>query len=135
MENIHNQNELEKTFVKIQDELKQEMTDQSFFENFIKPLKFLECVDHTIFLVAPNEFKQQVLNSEHKNLFVNKFQEHLNGKFEILFVLDKSFKLKNISKQNQGIGLFKNYTFDNFVVGEFNKSAYNALKLVLKNPK
>jgi chromosomal replication initiation ATPase DnaA len=78
-----------------------------------------------------------VLNNEFASAFAKTINSILNTKFNIVFVAKNLVTVPNVSttqSQNSptAIGINKHYRFDNLVIAEFNKTAYNAVQSLLK---
>jgi len=125
----------------LKNELRNSINDENFFNEFIKDLYISSFENNTIFLVCKNAFIQQTLTTDYLELF----QKFLNKKcntnnIKVVFITNAS-KEKNPSStqikinenKNNTFGIIKNYTFDNFIVGEFNKGAYNAAQTLFKS--
>jgi chromosomal replication initiation ATPase DnaA len=91
-------------------------------------------------LEAKNLFAAQILNNEFNSAFAKAINKTLNTRFNIKFFAKGSLPQTSNNKQEANplpatpivVGINNNYSFDNFVVGEFNKTAYNAAQSLFK---
>jgi chromosomal replication initiation ATPase DnaA len=96
-----------------------------------------------IVLLAKNLFAKHILTNEYTEIITMVLNKVLGGKFEIKFsTQDEHEEFQSVavrtpqhapSKPLNINSLNPNYNFSNFVVSEFNKSAYNAAQSLFKN--
>lgn len=115
--------------------LKSSCNNESFWNDFIRTLQINKIENNTVVLVAKNAFAKQILENEYLSIFESFLGKSLGSK---LFV---SFQVNNQKQPNAPLSLAsptqnnvnKNLVFENFVVGSFNKLAYNAAQSVFKD--
>jgi chromosomal replication initiation ATPase DnaA len=118
-------------------ELKDIIHNDGFWQEFITTLKFDHFDQNKIIINVKNLFAKQILNTDFIKPITKILSKHLNQNVDIVFkVVDEiytptpttSFVVANpnISSVN------KNYTFDNFIVTDFNKAAFNAAQSIFK---
>jgi chromosomal replication initiator protein len=78
-------------------------------------------------------FAKQILTNDFKALIDKTISKHLNSNVDVVFQIINDptspttpFVVSNVNNLN------KNYTFDNFVVTDFNKTAYHAAQSIFK---
>ncbi len=129
-------------WTKLVDYLKPSFSNQNIFETCLKPTKVSKVIDNTITIIAPTIFAKSLLTNEYKDKIVSFFEQQLNKRFEFKFILNDEKSINNIDNEitndfvdnsNFDTGLNPEYTLENFVVGDFNKSAYNAVCAISKN--
>jgi chromosomal replication initiator protein len=140
--------------------LLQQELDQSSFDSWIKPIKFLEVNGNILKLLVPSLFLKNWISLNYKDsifinakniftdivnidLIVSSFNEDTNQKDVTLEVASNinqnhNFNYQNNTPQNtqiMDIKLDESYTFENFVVGKSNEFAYSAAKRVAEDSK
>lgn len=110
-------------------------SDFLFFNEFVSPLVISDIKNNNIIIKTVSDWSKVNLTNNYKQQFDQFFSKKNNEKMNCCFVgkneqfnetkFDENIIHTNVSKP---IGLNKNFTFDNFVVGGFNKTAFNACK-------
>lgn len=111
--------------------------------SFVNKKIFEECVSNTfvshivndnVYVIVKSIFAKSILVNDYLSSIEDIITNKLNAKLNILFILEEEkqiSKLENSSEvlntTSENNNLIKEYTLDNFIVGEFNKSAYNAI--------
>ncbi len=137
-----NKADIEHIWTKLIEYLKPSFTNQNIFETCVQPSRVSKFADDTITVIAPSIFAKSLLTNDYKDKIVNFFEQQLNKRFEFKFILPNEKSINNIDSDitkdfddslNNDSGLNPEYTLENFVVGDFNKSAYNAVCAISKN--
>ena len=133
----------DKTLAKLQKTLNEKQIYDSFFaDTYINEIK-----GDTIQVVVNSAVASTLLGGKYKDLITETVNEISEYKYNIDFVQYSSIKKKQVfNNLNNNDTLQKTsayfedaivsdkYTFNNFVVGEFNKEASQAAKIVASNP-
>lgn len=125
-----NQEKIAKIFKKTLTNLRESSTNKEFFDKFIGSL-FVKGIDgNVISIVAKNGFAKQVIINDFLNLITSDFNkvENTNFVFEVVTENDNKVSASKVEYAARGkvIGINKDYTFDNLVIGSFNNAAYLA---------
>lgn len=128
------------------------IVDPLSFETWFKNIDFIGIVDDKIRLVIPIMWYKSHIEQNYKDIILNSFNNLLTNPVDsIIYILKDNVedvlerdKEKNISSVsipnssnyalNHESNLKKNYTFENFIVGESNKFAQAAALAVAENP-
>ena len=128
------------------------IVDPLSFETWFKNIDFIGIVDDKIRLVIPIMWYKSHIEQNYKDIILNSFNNLLTSPVDsIIYILKDNVedvlerdKEKNISSVsipnssnyalNHESNLNKNYTFENFIVGESNKFAQAAALAVAENP-
>ena len=128
------------------------IVDPLSFETWFKNIDFIGIVDDKIRLVIPIMWYKSHIEQNYKDIILNSFNNLLTSPVDsIIYILKDNVedvlerdKEKNISSVsipnssnyalNHESNLKKNYTFENFIVGESNKFAQAAALAVAENP-
>jgi chromosomal replication initiation ATPase DnaA len=99
----------------------------------------LDHIENNILIInVKNLFAKQVLTTDFLKPITKILSKHLNTQVEVVFKMkEENYSVGRTQQQTpityQKINnINKNYNFDNFVVTEFNKSAYNAAQSIFK---
>lgn len=115
--------------------LRESNTNKEFFDKFVGSL-FVKSVDgNVVFVVAKNNFAKQVIINDFLNSIKTNFNkvENTNYDFNVISENENKISLSRVESAQKGrtVGLNKDYTFDNLVVGSFNNAAYLAGKSII----
>jgi chromosomal replication initiation ATPase DnaA len=100
-------------------------------------LEFEKLNNNEIVLNVKNLFAKQVLTNDFLKPITNAINNATNGNFDIFFkVKEESYtptiKPTHLVELTTNTNINRNYTFNNFIVNEFNKSAYAAAQSIFK---
>lgn len=125
---------LTKNFNETLNSLREKSNNKEFFDKFVATLKIKEMKGNVIFVVAKNNFAKQVIINDFIKSITTLFNSFENTNYEFNVVSENEGKVlatkieyKPIGKV---VGVNKEYTFDNLVIGQFNNSACLAGKQV-----
>mgnify|MGYP003293800243 CR=1 FL=1 len=114
--------------------LREKSSNKEFFDKFVATLKIKEVSGNVISLVAKNNFSKQVIINDFIKDIEKLFNSYENSSYEFKVlsanenkVLTTKIEYKPIGKV---VGINKDYTFDNLVIGPFNNSACLAGKQI-----
>ncbi|MGL4951560.1 MAG: chromosomal replication initiator protein DnaA [Mycoplasma sp.] len=137
-----NKIEIEKLWKNLIDTLQPLFTNGNIFESCILPSKVSKVSDNNIYITVPSIFAKSIFANDCKENIEEYFQKVVNKKFNCFFILPDEKSINNLDSEiissnkltsNFNDGLIKDFTLDNFVVGEFNKSAYSAVCAISKS--
>lgn len=110
---------------------------QTWFNNLIVN----PCTNRNIKIIAPNKFIKECLSNNYRALLISIIQDIFNARPKIEFICkeeDSCKAKKNSSRNNRHekkISIInKNYTFDNFVIGNCNRLAHAAALSIIESP-
>lgn len=138
------QKNLNNLLVQAKEVLKKSDIDSTFFMEFVDPITICDVNDDVLFIKTKNIFAKQTLSSDYKKILEKEINKINNTNYQLKFVTENEINLtqqaSNSSKKvsfdeintKKPNGVNKNYTFSNFIVSEFNKTAYNAAQTVFK---
>lgn len=137
-----NKQDIEKLWSDFIQFLKPLFSNANVFENCIAPTKVLKYADGIVKIEVATIFAKSILANDCKEYLDEYFEKQLNKKLTFIFLLPHEQTIANLDTEivatmdttsNANNGLSKDFTLDNFVVGDFNKSAYNAICAICKN--
>ena len=136
---------------KILEQIKDEISSISY-QTWFKETKLYELKDEKAYIIVPMPIHKKHLQENYYETISNKLNELTDSSYELLFLLEEEIstiivenemleekkKLEDKSPPNKQFNinsnLKKNYTFDNFIVGNTNKFARAAALSVAENP-
>lgn len=130
---MNNLNELWEKCLKV---LKLEMTSVSY-KTYIEGIKPLSLNKDTISLLMQNDTQYTLIKMKHKPVIESALRKVSGREIEINLVMPGGENLLDevsSMQQHSPNGINKNYTFDNFVVGENNRMAFTASLNVAELP-
>ncbi len=129
----------ERTLIKIEEALGEKQVFDSFFANtYIYDIR-----GNTIIVVANSEFTSRILEAKYYDLISSIINDLTESNYKIQFVVESAIKendnnnpVQPIKKQQyfKDAVLNTNLTFNNFVVGTFNREASQASLLIASKP-
>lgn len=131
-------NLIEETFKNTINEIGQTTDNINFFDQYVATLTIHSINNNKIILLTKNDFSQQIIN----NNYLSKIEEIFNKNISLVnfefFVTTKEKipQKKEVIKNSTIIGaegINKNYTFLNFIVGDFNRKAVLSSKSITSN--
>ena len=136
---------------KILEQIKDEISSISY-QTWFKETKLYELKDEKAYIIVPMPIHKKHLQENYYETISSKLNELTDSSYELLFLLEEEIstiivekemlkekkKLEDKSPPNKQFNinsnLKKNYTFDNFIVGNTNKFARAAALSVAENP-
>lgn len=110
---------------------------QTWFNNLIAS----PCTERNLRIIAPNKFVKECLSNNYKDLLVSIVKDIFNARPKIEFVCkeeegEKSKKnIRHNNRREKKLSIInKNYTFDNFVIGNCNRLAHAAAMSIIESP-
>ncbi len=130
-----NKQELNKIWKEIISSLKESFNNKNIYETCILPTEVIGIKNNVLNISVPSIFAKSILVNDFKDIIDNLIKEYTKTNLNIEFLLPEEKKFVRFDdnliidhkNNNASNGLIKDYTLDNFIVGEFNKSAYNAV--------
>ena len=132
----------DKTLARVKDIIK----DNNSFDYFLSNTYIYEIKDNTIIVVADKQVAKPVIESRYLKLLQDTVSDLVDDSFKIKVILEEDLKKEPVKvsvKKEQEVSAPSNYfqaatikpelTFNNFVVGEFNKDAHKAALYVARN--
>ena len=132
----------DKTLARVKDIIK----DNNSFDYFLSNTYIYEIKDNTIIVVADKQVAKPVIESRYLKLLQDTVSDLVDDSFKIKIILEEDLKKEPVKvsvKKEQEVSAPSNYfqaatikpelTFNNFVVGEFNKDAHKAALYVARN--
>lgn len=131
---MQNKEFLKKVWINIQIKMQNFIENQNFYENFFLKTNIAKIENNKIVIETPNEFSKKIIEEEFAEKIEELFIELTNQNIKIKF----SYKGEIKKQEDQKKEIIKevkdnlNYklTFDNFVVGKFNKKLFKAAKQI-----
>ena len=129
---------IEETFKNTINEIEKVGNNIDFFNQYVSTLTIHSVDNNKITLIAKNDFSQQIITND----FLPKIEQIFNKNIPLFnfefFVTtkEKISQKKNVVRRNTMVGIEgvnKNYTFANFIVGDFNKKAVLSSKSIVSN--
>ncbi|MGL4616707.1 MAG: chromosomal replication initiator protein DnaA [Mycoplasmoidaceae bacterium] len=131
---MQNKEFLKRVWINIQIKMQDFIENQNFYENFFLKTSITKIENESIVIEAPNEFSKKIIEEEFAEKIYDLFLESTNQNMIIKY----SFKGENKKQEEYKISKIKdtkdnlNYklTFNNFIVGKFNKKLFKAAKQI-----
>ena len=136
---------------KVLDLIKKEVSSLSF-NTWFSETQLHNLKDDKAYIIVPMTIYQNHLKNNYYDLILNNLSKVVNGNYELVFILQDEIE-ENIVEEEQGSlsdtilntgppitndhinnNINKNYTFENFIVGNSNRFAQAAALSVAENP-
>ncbi len=125
---------LTKNFNETLNSLREKSNNKEFFDKFVATLKIKEIKGNVVYVVAKNNFAKQVIINDFIKSITPLFNSFENTNYEFSVISENEGKILTTKIEykpvGRVVGVNKEYTFDNLVVGQFNNSACLAGKQV-----
>ncbi len=113
--------------------------NQVFFNEYISNISVIDIKENILYIKTKNIFAKQTLNTDYKNQIQKLFNEINKSNYSLEFIVENDLNLKfktnpiqhETIREDNNTNINKRYKFTNFVVSNFNKSAYNAIRTIL----
>lgn len=133
--------EIAQLWERVLQKVKERLDDRNIYDSFFDGSYIHEIKDNNIVVVVNSSLAAQLIATKYLELLTDIVLETTESNFKLTFIEKDQIKETNkssyIAKQEE---LFKdsyinpNLTFDNFVVGAFNRSASQAALMIASNP-
>lgn len=121
--------------------IEEELGEKQLFDSFFAGTYINDIRDNTIVVVTNTALATKIIESKYSDLVKQIINELTESNYELKFIqadeINKTSIVKSVQKKQpyfQDAVLNKNLTFDNFVVGEFNREASQACLLIASKP-
>lgn len=121
--------------------IEEELGEKQLFDSFFAGTYINDIRDNTIVVVTNTALATKIIESKYSDLVKQVINELTESNYELKFIqadeVNKTSIVKSVQKKQpyfQDAVLNKNLTFDNFVVGEFNREASQACLLIASKP-
>ena len=124
--------------------IEEQLGEKQLFDSFFADSYIYEIRDNAIVVVVSTLLAKNLISTKYYDMVTNVVNEITQSNFRLEFVLDSEVKQSQaaqetvaVSKKPQyfkGASINPNLTFDNFVVGHFNREASQAALLIASNP-
>ncbi|MCL2337092.1 MAG: chromosomal replication initiator protein DnaA [Firmicutes bacterium] len=111
------------------------------YETWIVPMQPAGIKNNVFYIVVPDHFSKDWLNSSYAPLFKDIISQIINSKMSVQFILHDEYQQPNHQKEPalrddelSNSTLNPRFTFDNFVVGNSNRFAHAACLAVAESP-
>lgn len=139
--------EMTKLWDKVLKRIKENIHDNWTYDTFFSNSYIYDRDGDTLIIVSANQVAKTVLQSKYIDLITDVISEFEDDVYKVRIVneeeiskkasqkvgIAKSSEVKEYAKYFEDASIKPNLTFDNFVVGEFNKEAHKAAMYVAKN--
>ena len=134
--------EITQLWGKVLKKIEQKLNDAALFSSFFAESYVHEVRDGALVVIAPGSLAAQVLKTRYYDLFIETISEVSDTSYSLLFLSpdDPSLSTRKVEAKEEEFTYFKNavirpdLTFDNFVVGSFNREASEAANLIAARP-
>ncbi len=133
--------EVSRLWDRILERIKSKLREDVIFDNFFKDAYIYSLNNNEMLIVANSKTAVQLMETKYSDLINDAIKEVSETEFKVKYVTQEDLKKETSSKQPSkkntyfdGAVLNPNLTFDNFVVGSFNREASQAAIIVATNP-
>ena len=131
---MQNKEFLKKVWINIQIKMQNFIENQNFYENFFLKTNLTKVENNCIIIETPNEFSKKIIEEEFSKKIADLFLEATNQNIKIKYLYKGESKKQDEQKIEQikdtRDNLNYKLTFDNFIVGKFNKKLFKAAKQI-----
>ncbi|MGL5591722.1 MAG: chromosomal replication initiator protein DnaA [Mycoplasmoidaceae bacterium] len=131
---MQNKEFLKKVWVNIQIKMQNFIENQNFYENFFLKTNITKIENNHVVIEAPNEFSKKIIEEEFADKIYELFLELTNQNMIIKYSYKGEVKKQDENKiekiKEVKDNLNYKLTFDNFIVGKFNKKLLKAAKQI-----
>lgn len=103
-----------------------------FIEEIIKPTKFFKIINNDFIVLVDKNENLELVNIN-KNRLQNILNELIKKKFNLIFINHSQIDNYLTAELNINTNLNSSMTFDNYVLGDFNKNAHKLMNYILVN--
>lgn len=137
-----NKQDIDKLWNLLIESIRPLFNNTNIFDSCIATTKVIKLQNDALYILVPSIFAKSILANDCYDHINNFFEHQINRRLNCIFLLSEEKTIANLdnqiinsgeSKLNRHTGLVKDYTLENFIVGEFNKSAYNAVCAICHN--
>ena len=123
--------------------IEEQLNEKQLFDSFFSGSYIYEIKDNTIVVIVNSNLAATLIKSKYYDLVSGVVNEITQTNYKLEFILEKDIKAEAETKQVpaqkkqnyfQEASLNTSLTFDNFVVGQFNREASQASLVVASNP-
>ena len=124
--------------------IEEQLGEKQLFDSFFADSYIYEIRDNAIVVVVSTLLAKNLISTKYYDMVTNVVNEITQSNFRLEFVLDSEVKQSQSTPDTaaankkpqyfKGASINPNLTFDNFVVGHFNREASQAALLIASNP-
>ncbi|MCD8209508.1 MAG: chromosomal replication initiator protein DnaA [Coprobacillus sp.] len=133
--------EITKLWTRVLSYIKGTLNDDMLYDSFFKDLYVEKVENGAVTVVADSQLAVQLLSTQYTSLVEAALKDLADSKVKVNFVTKDDLKESSWSEETQKTPAFfsssvlnEELTFENFVVGQFNREAYQAATLIATNP-
>ena len=141
---INSISEITQLWQRVLKRLEDQLDEKQVFDSFFSSTYIYEIKGNTIVVVVNSILAKRLFESKYRDVVINTVNEVTQSNFNVVYVMESEIENNEIAvssstnpKQPQyfkGATVNPELTFDNFVVGQFNREASQASLLVASNP-
>lgn len=139
---VNNISEISALWKKALSRIEEQLDDRNLFDSFFADTYIYEIRNDTIIVVVNSAVAVTLFNNKYLELITRVINDITESNFKLEFIQEADIEKKNESTSNSNKQpiYFKdsvinpNLTFDNFVVGNFNREASQAALVIASNP-
>lgn len=127
---------------KVLDKIEERLGEKQVFDSFFAGSYIYDIIGNKITVVVNSALAVRLITSKYQNLVDDAVNELTDEKYDVVFVIESEVqKKKKVATEEtkqptyfKDAALNRKLTFDNFVVGDFNREASQAALFVASNP-